>query len=100
MDWAWSSNARGGSGSAHTAGFPARNDPPASRGAQEEVLRLQEELRKKDIELGRYRLESEELTRGLKREKEELEALRQKYPPRLRQAEEELAEVRLTLASL
>jgi hypothetical protein len=39
--------------------FPTRNDSPSvSRGTQEEVLRLQEELRKKEIELSRYRLEN------------------------------------------
>lgn len=53
-------------------------------------MRLQEELRKREIELNKYRMENEDLSRTLKREKDELELLKQKYPVKLRQTEEEL----------
>lgn len=43
-----------------------------NRGSQEEILRMQEELRRKEIELNRFKLESEDLSRTLKREKDEL----------------------------
>ena len=63
-------------------------------------MRLQEELRKREIELNKYRMENEDLSRTLKREKDELELLKQKYPVKLRQTEEELNELKVKSATL
>lgn len=63
-------------------------------------MRLQEELRKREIELNKYKMENEDLNRTLKREKDELELLKQKYPVKLRQTEEELTELKVKSATL
>ena len=78
----------------------SKNEAPVNRNNQEEIMRLQEELRKREIELNKYKMENEDLSRTLKREKDELELLKQKYPVKLRQTEEELTELKVKSATL
>lgn len=77
-----------------------KNEVPVNRNNQEEIMRLQEELRKREIDLNKYKMENEDLSRTLKREKDELEHLKQKYPVKLRQTEEELSELKVKSATL
>lgn len=63
-------------------------------------MNLQEEVRKKDMEISKFKIENEELTRCLKRERDELESLKHKYPAKLKQAEEESGELKLKVGVL
>ena len=66
----------------------------------EETMRLQEDNRRKEMDVNKMKIENEELTRNLRRVSEELEELKVRYPPKLKQTEEELIDVKLKLGTI
>jgi predicted RNase H-like nuclease (RuvC/YqgF family) len=77
-----------------------RVEPTVTRNNSEDIFQLQEESRRKDIEISRLKADNEELNRNIRRETEELESLKIKYPSRLKIQEEELQDLRLKTATL
>lgn len=62
-------------------------EPSIQRNSPEELLSLQEENRRKQIEISRLKVENEELQRNIRKQTEELETFKFKYPSKLKLAE-------------
>ena len=64
------------------------------------MFQLQEDLRRRDIDINRLKAENEELARTLKREVEELESVKLRLPGKLKIAEDDLNDTKLKLATI
>ncbi len=52
------------------------------------------------MDINKLKVENEEVTRSLRRVSEELEQLKLRYPPKIKQTEEELIDVKLKLGTI
>ena len=62
-------------------------------------MQLTEDIRRKQIEISRLKAENEDLAHSLRRQSDELQNLKLRYPSKLKITEEELTDAKLKLAT-